>query len=75
VKLFAFACENSLAFPVFKSATWKVITHKLPVTNSRQMQSINMRKHYGKHYVTIKEHIVEELKAAKEKYHIPFLSL
>lgn len=75
VNLSAFACENSLAFQAFESATWRVICNKLPVANSRQIQTINMRKHYVEHYVTIKEHIIGELKAAKEKFDIPFLSL
>jgi hypothetical protein len=34
-----------------------------------------MRGHYVEHYVTIRVHIMEELKAAKELYHIPFMSL
>lgn len=75
VNLSAFACEKSLAFIAFESATWKVLTNKLPVTNSRQMQTISLRKPYISHNVTLKEHIMEELKAKKEEYHIPFLSL
>jgi hypothetical protein len=34
-----------------------------------------MRMHYVEHYVSIKEHIIKEIKEAKEMYNIPFLSL
>ena len=43
--------------------------------NSKDIKCINMRKHYVEHYVTIRELTMEELKVAKELYHIPFMSL
>ena len=34
-----------------------------------------MRKHYVEHYVSIKQHIISCISAAKAKYNIPFMSL
>jgi len=75
VNLSAFACENSLSFAAFESVTWKVIAEKLPVGNGRSLQSLNIRKHYVEHYISIKQHLIECITAAKAKYYIPFISL
>ena len=75
VNLSAFASENSISFAAFESNTWKMIASKLPVMQNRQLQTMNMRKHYVEHYVTIKKHISDEINAAAKAYHIPFISL
>ncbi len=74
VNLAAFACEHSLPFNAFESMTWKLIADKLPVGN-RGLQTLNIRKHYVEHYVTIKEHFTKSLTEAKKEYNIPFLSV
>ncbi len=75
VNLSAFASENSISFTAFESNTWKMIASKLPVVHNRQVQTMNMRKHYVEHYVTIKKFILQEINAASKLYHIPFISL
>jgi hypothetical protein len=75
VNLSAFSCENGIAYAAFESMTWKLIAQKLPVGNAKSLQSINMRKHYVEHYISIKQHIIECITSAKAKYHIPFMSL
>jgi hypothetical protein len=52
-----------------------MIASKLPVMQNRQLQTMNMRKHYVEHYVMIKKHISDEINAAAKAYHIPFISL
>ena len=75
VNLAAFACENSISFNAFESPTWKVICSKLPVKQSDNIKTINMRRHYIEHYVTIKDHIITVIQAAKESYNVPVMSL
>jgi hypothetical protein len=75
VHLSAFSCENSLAYCAFENITWKLIAEKLPVGNSKSLQSINIRKHYVEQYVSIKQHVIQCISSAKAKYFIPFISL
>jgi hypothetical protein len=75
VNLSVFASENSISFMAFESNTWKMIASKLPAVHNRQVQTMNMRKHYVEHYVTIKKFISQEINAASKVYHIPFISL
>lgn len=75
VRLSAFSCENSLAYCAFENITWKLIAEKLPVGNSKSLQSINIRKHYVEQYVSIKQHVIQCISSAKAKYFIPFISL
>jgi hypothetical protein len=75
VNLAAFTCENIISFNIFESPTWKVICSKLPVKNSTHMRTINLRRHYVEHYVSIKEHIMNRIQAAKDSHDIPFMSL
>jgi hypothetical protein len=48
---------------------------KLTVMHNRQMQTMNMRKHYIEHFVMIKMLIMQEINAAAKLYYIPFISL
>ena len=75
VNLAAFACENTLSYRAFDSPFWKVIASKLPVGNSDAMTSINIRKHYVEHYVTVKNKIIKQIQEAREYYCLPYLSL
>ena len=75
VHLSAFSCENSLAYCAFESITWKLIAEKLPVGNSKSLQSNNIRMNYVEHYVSIKQHVIQCISSAKAKYFIPFISL
>jgi hypothetical protein len=75
VHLSAFSCENSIAYAAFESTTWKLIADKLPVGSGKSLQSINLRKLYVEHYVSIKQHIMECIRKAKYNYYIPFIAL
>ncbi len=75
INIAAFACKNSLAFRAFDSPTWKLVADKLPVGSGKGLQSINIRKHYVEHYVTIRQQITNSIKEAKSFYTIPFLSV
>jgi len=75
VNIAAFACENSLAYKAFQSPTWKLIAEKLPVGQGKTLQTINIRKHYVEHYVTVRQHIISRIKEALEYFHVPFLSV
>jgi len=75
VNLSAFASENSIAFSAFQSNTWKMIVSKLPVMHNRQMQTMNMRKHYVEHFVTIKKIITQETSSAAKAYYISLSQL
>jgi hypothetical protein len=75
VRLLAFSCENSLAYCAFESITWKLIAEKLPVGNSKSLQSNNIWMNYVEHYVSIKQHVIQCISSAKAKYFIPFISL
>jgi hypothetical protein len=75
INISAFACENSLVFKAFQSPTWKVIADKLPVGGGRGIHSINIRKHYVEHYITIREQITKSIQEAKNYYDVPFLSI
>jgi hypothetical protein len=75
VNLSAFASENSITFQAFESPAWKVTASKLPVVQVKAIKTMNMRKHYIEHLVTIKEHIINEIQAAKDRYDVPFISL
>ncbi len=72
VYLSVFACENSVAYKAFESNTRKLIANKLPVGHGRSLQSINLRKHYVEHYVSIKENIMSQIGPAQKYYNIPF---
>jgi len=74
INLAAFACQNSLSFNAFESTTWKVIADKLPVGN-RGLKTLNLRKHYVEHYVSLKQSFLEMIAEAKKEYNLPFLSL
>ena len=52
-----------------------MIASKLPVGNSDAMTSINIRKHYVEHYVTVKNKIIKQIQEAREYYCLPYLSL
>jgi hypothetical protein len=75
INISAFAFENSLAFKEFNSPTWKVIAGKLPVGGGGGIHSINIRKHYVKHCVRIREQITRSIQEAKDYYDVPFLSI
>jgi len=72
VNIAAFACENSLAYKAFQSPTWKLIAEKLPVGQGKTLQTINIRKHYVEHYVTVRQHIISRIKEALEYFHVDF---
>jgi hypothetical protein len=75
INIAAFACENSLAYKAFESPTWKLIANKLPVGQGRGLESINIRKHYVEHYVTVRQHITSSIQEAMQQYDVPFLSV
>ena len=64
-----------MAYCAFESITWKLIAEKLPVGNSKSLQSNNIRMNYVEHYVSIKQHVIQCISSAKTKYFIPFISL
>ena len=43
--------------------------------NSLSLGSINIRKHYVEHYITIKDYITQQIADARQSYNLPFLSL
>jgi hypothetical protein len=43
--------------------------------NSLSLGSINIRKHYVEHYITIKDYITQQIADARQSYKLPFLPL
>jgi hypothetical protein len=64
-----------VAYTAFNSPTWKVTANKLPVGRNKSLVSLNLRKHYVEHNVSIKQHIIECIDEAKAMYNVPFISL